>query len=55
MDAYDKIMEDALEKRWEEEEKFREGKWAAPVPPVCTAGWGVAEWIKWVNAEGVWT
>ena len=33
---------------------YREGKWIAPVPPVCTAAWNQADWVKWIDTNGKW-
>jgi len=34
---------------------YRAGKWVCPAPPVCTALWKEADWIKFIDRDGNWT
>lgn len=33
---------------------YREGRYAFPPPPVCTARWTEDSWIRYVDLHGVW-
>lgn len=33
---------------------YRAGRYAFPVPPVCTAQWTEADWIHYIDLCGVW-
>ena len=46
------------EDQWEPSERilemYRNDEWIAPVPPVCTTMWEEADWIRYIDKEGVW-
>ncbi len=35
-------------------ELYNYGRWACPVPPVCTAYWDEQAWINWIDSKGKW-
>jgi hypothetical protein len=34
---------------------YKAGLWYCPAPPVCTALWDDASWIKYIDRDGHWT
>lgn len=38
----------------DKERLYKAGEWVFAVPPVCTANWDDASWIKWIDACDGW-
>ena len=34
--------------------KYLNGEYSMPAPPVCTALWTNRDWIKFIDIEGTW-
>lgn len=39
----------------QKEAAYRAGRYKFKAPPVCTAHWNDADWIKWIDACRGWT
>ncbi len=39
----------------EKKEKYASGQYRFKAPPVCTALWGEASWIRWIDSGHGWT